>query len=269
MLFNFDSRGSGRITEDSFRFTGRYLFASGNDGIWELALLESGTLTWLTNPGRVDLCLVGAGNDGGNGYSNGTWQGAYVYSGSGGDGGRVYSNTAGVTLGTEIDVVVGAEKGADSSIGSWSSANGQAIKGGRGAEMPQQSNAVGTVNTGGADGVWPFGEAADNTMIPELQGKRMAPSGGGGHANNRIEYAGNPPYYNYVYTDEHGGDNEGGASGAGNGGERSHRNGYDATGIGAGGGGGYGRGESYDGGYGGKGSQGAVLIRKHKEVTAA
>lgn len=270
MIFNLRNplgKRGGTITEDSFQFSGSYAFARDEDtGNWELALWESGNLTWLVDPGQVDLCLIGAGQDGGDGYSNGTWRGAYVYSGKGGNGGRVYTNVQGVSLDAALTVVVG-EGGADSSIGSYTSANGPAPKaGGRGAVMPQQSNSVGTVNTGGTDGVWPFGEDIDSSMIPALKGKRLAPSGGGGHANNQIEYQGVPSYYDYVYTDNHGGVNTGGETGAGYGGDRDHWNGYDATGIGAGGGGGYAGGQSYDGGTGGHGSKGAVLIRNHREV---
>lgn len=267
MIFNLRNplgKRGGIITEDSFEFTGSYAFARDEEsGNWELALWDSGTLTWLADPGMVDLCIVGAGQDGTDGEVVNTT----VLSGKGGDGGRIYNNTRGVALDGQVAVVVG-ESGADSSIGSYTSANGPAPKqGGRGAEMHNQIASAGTVNTGGADGEWPFGEGVDNSMIPELKGKLLAPSGGGGHANNDLEYPGPPaPYHNYVFTDEHGGVNTGGETGAGNGGDRDHKNGYDATGIGAGGGGGYSQGEVWYGYGGGKGSKGAVLLRNHREV---
>lgn len=266
MIFNLRNplgKRGGIIIEDSFEFTGTYAFARDEDtGNWELALWDSGTLTWLADPGMVDLCIIGAGQDG----ADGTVVNTTVLSGKGGDGGRIYNNTNGVALDAEVSVVVG-ESGADSSIGSYTSANGPAPKeGGSGATMHNQIVRIDEINTGGADGEWPFGEGVDNTLIPALMGKRLAPSGGGGHANNFVEYQGAPSYYSYVYTDQHGGVNTGGQTGAGNGGDRDHKNGYDATGIGAGGGGGYSQGEAWYGYPGGKGSKGAVLIRNHREA---
>lgn len=266
MIFNLRNplgKRGGIITEDSFEFSGSYSFARDDEsGNWELALWDSGTLTWLTDPGMVDLCIVGAGQDG----TDGAVVNTTVLSGKGGDGGRIYNNVNGVALDGQVAVVVG-ESGADSSIGSYTSANGPAPKeGGSGATMHNQIVRIDEINTGGTDGEWPFGEGVDNTLIPALKGKRLAPSGGGGHANNFVEYQGAPSYYSYVYTDQHNGVNTGGQTGAGNGGDRDHKNGYDATGIGAGGGGGYSQGEAWYGYPGGKGGKGAVLLRNHREA---
>ena len=279
MIFNLRNplgKRGGTITEDSFEFSGNYTFARDEDtGNWELALRDSGSLTWLVDPGQVDLCVIGAGQDGGDGaltdynYQYGVY--TRVASGRGGDGGRIF-NAQGVTLDAALAVVVG-ESGADSSIGSYTSANGPAPKaGGTAASMPLESNSVGIVNTSGIAGVWPFDADTDETMIQALQGHRIGASGGAGMANNayRPSWYG-PGVYEPVYTANHGGINKGGATDAGDGADStSHVNGYDASGIGNGGGGGYGdgRAEYGDGthGVGGHGSKGAVLIRNHREA---
>ena len=282
MIFNLRNplgKRGGTITEDSFEFSGNYAFARDEDtGNWELALWDSGSLTWLVNPGQVDLCIIGAGQDGGDGaltdynYQYGVY--TRVASGKGGDGGRIYTNVQGVTLDAALTVVVG-ESGADSSIGSYTSANGPAPKaGGTAASMPLESNSVGIVNTGGIAGVRPFGADTDETMIQALQGHRIGASGGAGMANNA--YASywtvdHRPVFDPVYTAAHGGINKGGATDGADGADStSHLNGYDATGLGNGGGGGYGDGRALYGegshGVGGHGSKGAVLIRNHREA---
>lgn len=285
MIFNLRNTIGARrgiITEDSFSFNGDYLFASDDDGNFELALLESGALSWLTDPGLVDLFLVGAGQDGGTAYFSGGGSGGYMYndsyinSGKGGDGGRTLTES-GVTLGSSCTVVVGTS-GADSSITSdgttYTSANGPAPKaGGRGAEMRQRTNSVGNVNKGGSDGILAYNADADETMIPALAGVRFAPSGGGGNANNNgyVDY--NGVYHDTpIYTDtSQDSSRAAGQTGAGEGGERTHKAGYDATGYGAGGGGGYGDGSNGSpgtAGVGGAGSDGIILIRNHKEANA-
>lgn len=268
MIFNLRSsvgRRSGAITEDSFEFGGSYdFFRDDESGNWELVLWESGTLSWLKDPGMVDLCVVGAGEDGGDAFfsggGSGNWEynDSFINSGKGGDGGRVYSNTQGVSLESELTVVVGESDGEASSISVYSSANGPAPKtGGSGATMRQATNAVGTLNKGGADGVYAYGADSDETIVPALSGKRLGASGGAGYANNNI----------YVWSDlRQEASNKGGATGAGDGGIRDHHAGYDATGIGTGGGGGYGDGKTHDLGKGGKGSSGAIIMRNHKEA---
>ena len=254
-------RSGGTITEDSFEFAGRYLFAADEDGNWELALLDSGTLTWLTLPGDVDLCLVGAGKDGGAGYFSGGGSGnwdyndSFINSGKGGDSGNVYSVSA-VSLAGILQAVIGTD-GSDTTLGDYSSVNGTRRTGGRSASMRQAHNSSGTVNTGGAEGLWPYGAESDETMIPELQGHRGGASGGAGDANNN----------NYVWSDLHGGNNKGGSTDGADGGTRDHHAGYDATGYGNGGGGGYGDGSGHFNGSGGKGSQGMILIRNSRGGT--
>lgn len=282
MIFNLRNTIGARkgiITEDSFSFDGDYLFTADEDGNFELALLESGTLTWYVDPGLLDLFLVGAGQNGGTAYFSGGGSGGYMYndsyinSGKGGDGGRTMTNS-GVTLGSSCTVVVGTS-GADSSITSdgttYTSANAPAPKtGGRGATMRQRSSGVGTVNQNGADGVLAYNAYTDETMIQAMAGVLFGPSGGGGDANNNgyvDSYGQFRP--SPVYTDNHGGNSSAGETGAGEGGVRDHKAGYDATGYGAGGGGGYGDGTSYtpgEAGVGGAGSDGIILMRNHREA---
>lgn len=279
MIFNLRNTIGARrgiITEDSFSFAGDYLFASDDDGNFELALLESGTLEWLVFPGEVDICLVGAGQDGQTAFFSGAqtmdYNDSFINSGKGGDGGRILTATN-VSLDDDCTIVVGTS-GADSSLScngsTYTSANGPVPKqGGRGAEIRQATNSAGNVNQGGADGVWPFEADTDEQMIPELQGHRVGASGGGGHANNNYMGPWVPLEPAYVYTDEHGGNNAAGQTDAGAGADRSHHAGYDASGHGNGGGGGYGNGASHsDLGVGGAGSDGIILIRNHKEATA-
>lgn len=269
MIFNLrNSTGkrSGAITEDSFAYTGAYLFARDEQtGHWELALTSSGSLTWLTLPSEVDLCVVGAGQTGGSSFFSGAdtkwWNDSFINSGAGGDGGRIF-NAPGVQVGSSCAVVIGSS-GSDSTLTSdgnvYSSANGPAGKpGGRGAEMRQASNSVGNVNKGGADGVWPYGTATDEQMIQQLQGHRVGASGGGGHANNN----------NDVYTSNHGGIDTGGATDGGKGaGGGDQKNGVPAAGYGNGGGGAYGDGKVDITYAGGAGSDGIIFIRDHREVS--
>lgn len=267
MLFNFDSLSKGgRITEDSFRFSGDYLFQVEEDGSFELALLESGTLVWLADPGLVDLCLVGAGQDGGaaffSGGGSGNWNynDSFINSGPGGDSGGVLTRR-GIPLKGNCQVTVGTD-GGDTELANgaqfFSSSAGTIRLGGTGATMRQAHNSSGTVNKGGTPGVWPYESDQEETIIQELQGHRVAASGGAGHANNN--------YGDGVYTDVHGGSNAGGSTDGANGGTRDHHAGYDATGYGNGGGGGYGDGSGHVNGLGGKGSHGIAMIRRHKEV---
>ena len=284
MIFNLRNTIGARrgiITENSFSFDGDYLFASDEDGNFELALLESGSLEWFVDPGAVDLFLVGAGQDGGTAFFSGGGSGGWMYndsfinSGKGGDCCRTMTESN-VTLGASCTVVIGSS-GADSSILSdgvlHTSANAPVpISGGRGAEMRQRTNSAGNVNKAGSDGVLAYNADVDETMIPELSGVRFGASGGGGHANNNGYVDWNGVFHpDPVYTDNHGGNNAGGQTGGGTGGESDHKAGYDATGYGNGGGGGYGDGSNGSpetAGVGGAGSDGIILIRNHKEASA-
>lgn len=264
-------RKAGVITEDSFGFSGSYDFVRDEQsGNWELALYDSSSLVWYKDPGSLDIFIIGSGQDGGDAFfsggGSGNWEfnDSYINSGAGGDGARM-RYLSGVSLDSAVEVVIG-ENGGDTFIGPYSSANGATPKkGGTGATMRQATNSAGTLNKGGDDGVFAYNADTDETMVQALAGKRFGASGGAGYANNNYRNNGNlwP-----VWTDEQrNASNKGGETGAGNGGDRDHHDGYDATGIGNGGGGGYGDGAYHDLGHGGKGSKGAVLIRNHREVS--
>lgn len=247
--------GGRGIKEGDFSYDGNYLFTSDGED-WELALLDgnASSLLFHKNPGKVDMCIVGAGQLGADGHKTSSPLGVYVYSGKGGDGGRVL-NVSNVSISRECSVVIGTS-GTETSISSngttYTSANAPApLQGGKAASMLQGSTQTFTVNSGGTNGVLAYGASSDETMIPELAGILLAPSGGGGHANNN----------EYVYTDMHSGVNTGGQTGAGYGGTRNHHNGYNATGYGAGGGGGYADGALDSYGTGGSGGDGILLIR--------
>lgn len=281
MIFNLRSSIGGKrgiITADSFSFGGGYLFSADEEGNFELALLESGTLQWNTLPGEVDICLVGAGQSGEAAFFSGAqtldYNDSFINSGKGGDSGRVLT-VSNVAIDGDCTIVIGTS-GSDSSLAcngvTYTSANGPAPKeGGRGAEMRQATNSAGTVNKGGAEGVWPFETDTDEQMISELRGHRVAASGGGGHANNNYSHWDIVHQYSIpfpVWTDEHGGVNAGGETDAGDGATRDHHNGYAATGYGNGGGGGYGDGLNHVLGDPGAGSSGIIYIRNHREANA-
>jgi hypothetical protein len=251
MIFNIKrsvgSRGS-IVTEDSFTFTGDYLFARDDDGHFELALLESGTLAWNSLPPSVDVFLVA---DGGNGEAS-HYDSYWDYSGAGGDAGR-HLTVENVQLGASCAAVIGNDTTITSEGTTYTSANGVAPNaGGQGAKLG--ANQTAQVNTAGADGVYAYDRYSDETLIPALAGMLFCASGGGGHAVSS----------GYVRTTAKGGHNEGGATNAGAGGTESHYKGYDATGYGNGGGGAYADGVNEYGFQGGAGSGGIILIRDHR-----
>ena len=253
MLFNVKNTigRRGIITENSFSFSGSYLFASDEDGHFELALLESGTLNWLQTPPEVDIFLVGCGQDGGAPDYGVYWD----TSGKGGDGGRCKLES-GVSLGDSCTAVVGTS-GAESTLTSdgttYSSANGTMPKAG-GQSAILGANQTSQLNSAGKEGVWLFGEEEDTSMIPQLQGHRVGCSGGGGHCLSR----GN------VDSAVKGGQNAGGSTDGGAGGDSSHRAGHDATGNGNGGGGAFAYGPGEYGYAGGAGSSGMIVVRDHR-----
>jgi len=255
----------GRITENSFVFKnlsgspGAYLFAADADGHWELALLESGVLSWRTPPGLVDFCLVGAGK---NGSVGGIDQLNYVYSGKGGDSGGVYTQR-GIFLRGSCQVTVGATNGAATEITCgtqvYTSNAGSVRTGATGSKIQQGMIGGATYDTeGGKDGVWLYETEEDESIIPALQGHRVAASGGGGHVNSD----------KYIWSDLKGATNKGGDTDGANGGTRDHHKGYDATGYGNGGGGGYSDGYGKEYKSGGAGSPGIAVFRGHQEVAA-
>lgn len=264
MIFALDP-GGGPITAGKISFDGPSAFArAGKD--WELALKGSGTLRFLVSPGLVDVWILDAGEPG----ASGSVSGGYVYSGKGGDGGLHRLHTLRLRPGVDYAVTIGesvkdnAPAALSSLIGGGESLDASAgtrSSGGTRAQMAQGVESSGTVNTGGADGVWPFEDASQSSLLEELLALgKLAAAGAAGDANNN----------KYVYTDQHGSDTDGGDDGGGDGGTRSHRAGHEGTGYGAGAGGGYGDGANpANCGAGALGAPGLILMRPHKEVTAA
>lgn len=251
MIFNIKrsvgSRGS-IVTEDSFSFTGDYLFARDDNGHFELAILESGILTWSSLPPAVDIFLVGAGKAGGASHYDSYWD----YSGAGGEAGKHFT-VSNAMLGASCSASIGDETSITSGGTAYSSVNGAVPNaGGQGAKLGPNQTAQ--VNKAGADGVFAYDAYSDETIISGLRGMLFCASGGGGHAVSS----------GYVRTTAKGGHNEGGATNAGAGGTESHYKGYDATGYGNGGGGAYADGVNEYVFQGGAGSGGIILIRDHR-----
>lgn len=258
MIFNLRNsigRRGGVITADSFTFTGTKIFSRDEDtGHWELALTSSGTLTWLTLPDRVDLFLVGNGQNGTAGEYNAstTWH----TGGKGGDGGRC-DTEKNVELASSCTAVIGNDTTLTTNGVTYSSANGPAPKeGGIGALVANDLYSMPRVNAGGSDGVYAYGEVEDTTMLG-VSDARFGASGGGGHVQNNL----------YYYSGSRGGNNKGGETGAGYGGTKESVVGTDATFYGGGGGGGASDQFAGNNGAGGAGYGGIILIRDHREVS--
>lgn len=257
MLFNIKAglgRRGGIITEDSFTFTGTYLFARDEEtGHFELALTSSGTLTWLTLPDKVDLFLVGNGQNGtaGNYNSSTTWH----TGGSGGNGGRCYTEKE-VELANSCTAVIGNDTTLTTNGTTYTSANGPSPKeGGIGALVANDIYSMPRVNAGGSDGVYAYGEVEDTTMLG-VSDARFGASGGGGHVQNNL----------YYHSGSRGGKNTGGVTGGGFGGTSQAVAGTAGSFYGAGGGGG--ASDQFAGdGAGGAGAGGVILIRDHREVS--
>ncbi len=244
MLFNFDYSTGGSIAEGDFSFAGKHEFLSDGSGNFELILYESGVLTWYTDPGDVDICLVAGGMPG------------EEESVLGGKGGEVVNVTnQHLTAGTYNATVGGS--GEDSSLAapggaSWTANSGEGAETGR----------------PGRDGSLAWGDA--NTLL-----RPGVIYGSGGGYGSVLDYRG-------IVVDADLGGSVGTADDGkpnGHGGSEAHPVGYsgmDGTGQGGGGG----RREwtvethsSYTRSYyvnhgGGKGGSGAILIRNHKEVSA-
>lgn len=242
MLFHIrPSTRPGVVTEGSFDFKGAYEFkAEGGD--WELILYDSGTLTWLIDPGDVDICLVAGGRHGSN--NPGQYGDAH-----GGKGGEVV-NITGQNLTAGAYTAIVGQPDSDSSLASPGGTSWTARTGEGSAE--------------GADGVLAWGDV--NTLL-----RAGVLYGAGGGFGSILDYQ-------WVSYDATPGGSVGTADDGnpnGHGGTPSHPVGYDGLNrTGQGGGGGRDQWTVYKGSYyynqfdGGKGGSGAILIRNHKEVSA-
>jgi hypothetical protein len=243
-LFEVTKNGSPAVLNTDYKYT-----ASVVGGIvhWEMALLTNCTLRF-RRVGKVDLCVIGAGYDGGKGsISEQSGVGSKTEGGAGGDGGKMLrESNVQLPRNMDLPVTIGASNGAASSLSAYSSSDGNAgAKGGAGA----YANGIQTSDNGkdGADGALPY--AIGTSML--FPGVKFGPGGGGGGTKNG-DYVSKSAGY--------GGDDGGGDGGTS--GSTTGANG--AANSGAGAGGGYtSQYIPYDGGIGGSG---AVLIRDHREA---
>lgn len=252
MIFNLPRPSFG---PSSWDFDGSSLFEPDGSG-FELALLSSGTLTLRVGIPNADVYLINAGAHGSDGGRTGDISG-----GSGGSGGRhVLLSNVSVPAGTYA-VQIGTDGSVETALGSLFSvpANAASQAGGVGGASGYDGN----VTPGaGAGGLEPW---ADGPSLC-LPGVLFGPGGGGGGSHDQrgvnVHDAGG--------AGGAGGTMDGATVSGGTGGSLSSVNGKAATAPGGGGGGGMGyttSGPSYHSGLGGAGASGAILIRKHKEVS--
>jgi hypothetical protein len=236
MIFNIKPPAFGA---HSYDFTGDAEFGQA-DGEFELILLESGTLTLSVGIPRADICLIGGGAPGSTG--------AHLAGGKG--GGVLCGDTeTDIALPAGVYTVTVGESGEDTVLTapdgrSWTAESGAGSDPGR----------------PGVAGVLAWSDPDTLLRAGWLYGP------GGGH--------GSVLDWQYISTDAGEGGDVGEADDGepnGHGGTAAHPNGYPGlAGTGQGGGGGRRgwNGSSYVDGSGGAGGSGAILIRKHKEVTS-
>ena len=240
-----------------FTYTGNYAYDeyTDPDGTvhWELALLTSGTLTFSRVVPKVDLFLVGGGEQGNAGSASGSSDYIHVYGGDGGDGGKTLTQTGvPVAKNTAYSVVVGdGESGDDPATAStalgYSSANGNAGATGADGAYCQYYNSANGHDAGNGDpGVYAFGDAAC-LLNP---GRKYGAAGAGGAA--RFVNSQNAAYNKSAGT--------GGDTGGGDGGTPNAIHGSaGAANTGSGGGGGWSR--NYDVYAGAPGGSGIAILR--------
>lgn len=213
---------------------------------WELAVLKSCSFTF-RRVGKVDITLIGAGENGGAGLYDYVGGVLTARGGAGGAGGKILRLTEQtLSRGTELAAVIGTTGGAATTFNGKSSANGASLAaGGDGAEVKYNT---GTPKSGdnGDPGAAAFTGSVASRLFPTT---KFAPGGGGGSAYNQGTSRGA---------------GSGGADGGGNGGTEgtSTKNGAaGAANRGAGGGGGHGSSRDGGSGSGAAGGSGILLIR--------
>lgn len=265
MLFNIKSNAKSAAQID---FDGSMLYArNGSD--WEAAFLESGTIKFLTDPGKVDIFLCS------NGYAGGTTsrlQGGvgqwWLYGAGGGRGGDYLITDVNLKRNVDYTLTIGAVStlaGGDVSLSTAAGTRG--ASGGQGAICRAETSAYSSSSVtqqpgAGGDGIFPFGEPGDTILIEELKGKRFCAGGGGGDAAHiAVE----------VFSSA---DNKGGQTDAGNGSKYRKVNGVltatdstaGAANSASGGGGARCTYEQYDD-LSKAGGSGILIIRNHREVS--
>lgn len=245
-------RGRYEIAVDDISYSeeNAVLFAADLDH-WEMAILSgtNATLTFLEDPGPVQICVIGAGKNGSSGKKRAE---GYGDGGDGGDGGRMFTTFLDLEKGS-YQVSIGTE-GAETTITgpnvSVSSASGTKKDGGSGGYYTQSPSSS-HLGYPGEDGFFAYGEESDTIIITALADRKFGGSGAGGHANSNSTKAA-----------------KGGESGAGDGGIATDKNGKNGT-ANSGGGGGGGYGQAYgnsSNGTGGAGGSGLLLIRSVDEM---
>lgn len=274
MIFNL-MMGSGSSLP-VFDYTGQHQLVDegrqGNRHNWTLRLLTSGVLTFLRNPGDVDVFLVGGGGGGGfydgGGGGGGYTTTAYVHPkaktpytvevGAGGDGApsaTEASGDGGVTSIVETEtgeILVSANggHGGGTRPSNVSAAGGDGGSGGGCGGADSQLGGDG--GSDGSDGVTGWtdkegkGQGTTTRAFGEPEGQLYAGGGGGGSGKAA---------------------SAGGAGGGGGGGYDNGKIAAVAGGTNTGGGGGGGS-DAGDWRVGADGGSGIIIIRNHRGVTA-
>lgn len=256
---------STRVTPE-FTYTGNCEIVDDSDNIisdfatwtdnWKIRFLTSGTLTFTSINGAIDVFLVGGGGGSPNTAAN------VIASGGGGGGYTVTAANVIATTGTSYSIVVGAggSVGAD---GGASSAFGKTTSGGKKGAATEASARGGDGGSGGGGGgAW--NAAAGNGGSDGANGTAGSGGAGAGQGATTREF-GEPS--GKLYSGGGGGgsfDTNAGTGGAGGGADGAKAaNGISAaanTGGGAGG-----AGVVNSSGYtGAKGGSGIVIIRNKR-----
>ena len=260
MIFNRSTGQPGPMVAPVFTFKklsdptadASYLYAEATDPVtghvhFDLALLESGTLTFTRVPARCRVFLQGGGDSGTNGSSSAA--------GTGGHGGRRLEQAVRIVPGVAYTVTVGAGEipgtasAEDSAAFGLSSASGSRVAYGGGTAENSASR--------GQDGAVAF----DGTsLIASLAGVKFGPGGGKGGIRNS-------------YSSQSAAGN-GGDDGGGKGGKGWEESDYRATEAGAanrGAGSGGGRGDKLGMATGprARGGSGIILLRDDREEAAS
>jgi len=255
------SRGpSVYVTGGTFKY--KEVTNQQNRTDWEIALL-SGTnakITFTRNTDDVDVFLV-SGGVAATGGTDSNEIGSTATGGRGGRGGGTYTiRNYAVSLNTQYSFSVGRSGGPTGIFGYTADTTGAFGGAGATATFNWNSNSFDVTDAeNGSDGVYPFGE---NTSLT-FPDRRFGASGGGGgvYAEAYVSNISSGGEYSETITAEKDGAN-GGVTGAGDGGNRSARDGTDALeNTGAGGGGRFGGGGYIDAAVNGQGGSGIIIIR--------
>ena len=162
----------------AFTYTGNFEIANGDNADWKIYFLTSGTLTFIEEPPRIDVFLVGGGGGGGQGWNS---------AGAGGGGGYTKTVTNVVISNNKDYAIVVGEGGtvtdtAKSNDGGSSSAFGFSVSGGQGGGGINRSNINWVGGNGGSGGA-----NYNNTTGAGSDGSN-ATSGGTGQGTTTREF---------------------------------------------------------------------------------